>query len=321
MAKSLRPECFEEYIGQPHIIEQLKTYVRATQIRRDIDPEDCALPHTIFEGGAGLGKTSIANVTAKELGATIRVMQGNSIEKLGDLAQNLMVLNDGDILFIDEIHALKPFLEESLYSVMEDFRLDIMVDQGGGESKPVNIPLPRFTLIGATTEIGRLKKPLRERFKYHFTLESYNDEELKLILELNVGKMHCTMTDSAATQIAKAARGTPRVALSHLGKCSDFALVENDGVIDTDVVNKTFKLATINHIGLNKNDIRYLTVLADRKRPTGIKNLSEILSMDRSTIENAVEPHLHEQQLIEKLPNGRIITDRGREVLENSDIN
>ncbi|EGR2229506.1 Holliday junction branch migration DNA helicase RuvB [Vibrio parahaemolyticus] len=316
MAKSLRPENFDEYIGQKNTIDQLKTYVLATKIRAARDPDDCALPHVVFEGGAGLGKTSIANVTAKELGTNIRIMQGNSIEKLADLAQNLVVLEAGDILFIDEIHSLRPFIEEMLYSVMEDYRLDIMIDDGAGGSKPVNINLPQFTLMGATTEIGRLKKPFRERFQYEFTMSQYTEDELALILKLNVGKMYCQFdSDEPAKKIAKASRGVPRVALTHLRKCCDWALVENDGVINLNIVDKAFELASISEEGLSANDIKYLTALASRTRPTGLKNLAEITSIDKATIENSIEPYLHEQGYIEKLPNGRIITQLGEMTL------
>lgn len=309
--KSLRPESFKSYIGQAPIIEQLKIYVEATKIRKHKVPEDCALPHLIFEGCAGLGKTSIAYVVAKELDANIRIMQANSIEKLGDLVQNLIILDDGDILFIDEIHSLKPFLEEMLYSVMEDFRLDIMIDDGTGISKPLNIALPKFTLMGATTEIGRLKKPLRDRFQYHFTLEKYSINELILILELNAPKMYCELSKAAAKQIAVASRGTPRIALSNLRKCCDWALVENDGVISETIVQKAFSVALINKDGLNRNDIKYLNALRERTRPIGLKNLSEILAIDRLTIENTIEPYLHESGFIEKKTNGRVLTSIG----------
>jgi Holliday junction DNA helicase RuvB len=316
MSKSLRPDSFDEYIGQQDTITELKTYVQATKVRNSQNEHHTALPHLVFEGSAGLGKTSIAFVVAKELNANIKVMQANAIEKLGDLVANLVCLEDGDILFLDEIHSLKPQFEEMLYSVMEDFRLDVMIAESNGGSKPLNLDLPQFTLIGATTEIGRLKKPLRDRFIHQFTLRPYSTDDLKTILQLNAPKTDCSLTDDAAIQLAQASKGTPRIALSYLRKCADWALVENDSVIDPSIVQRAFQTAKISEQGLSSNDIRFLKVLASKSRPTGIKSLSDITGIDSTTIERSIEPYLHEQGFMEKLPRGRVITELGRQTLE-----
>ena len=317
MAKSLRPKGLDEYIGQNQIIDQLKIFIEATEIRAKIDPKDCALHHTMLEGGAGLGKTSLAMVIANELQSNIRIMQGKAIKTLGDLAKNLVDLNDGDILFIDEIHTLEYFIEEMLYSVMEDFRLDIMVEQGMGDSRPVSINLNHFTLIGATTEIGRLQQPFRDRFKYSFTFERYSPEELVLIIHLNVEKMHCTIDDESANKIAKASRGIPRIALTTLTICCDWALVENNGNINSNIVLKAFKYSETTDLGLKRSDIKYLSALNESYRPIGLKVLSEKIGIDIKTIENVIEPYLHEQRYIEKMPNGRIISEKGIKIINS----
>lgn len=308
--KSLRPTGFEEYIGQPRAIKQLKVHVGAVKARQAKGEEE-VLEHVMFEGQAGLGKTSLAFVVANELGSKLRVMQAKSLEKAGDLVANISCLEHGDVLFLDEIHSLDPSVAEILYSVMEDFRLDITAD-----GRVLNIPLPHFTLIGATTDFGKLKKPLQERFTHKVTLLRYTDSELIEIIERSAPILGYEIERDAAELIAKRAKGTPRTANSILKIARNYAEL-NGGVITVPVTKEALEDADISEDGLRTNDVRYLTCLFESGKPIGLTTLSGMTGIDIKTVETTVEPYLLENGFIEKLPRGRCLTKRGVEYVEN----
>lgn len=302
--KSLRPTCFDEYIGQEKIIKQLKIHIGGEKIRRENGTQD-APEHLLFEGPAGLGKTSIAFVIANELGSKVRVMQAPTIQKIGDLLANVSVLDEGDVLFIDEIHSLSKEVSEALYSVAEDFRFDITAD-----GKVLNIPLPHFTLVGATTDLGKLAIPLQDRFTHKFTLQKYTESELIEIILRSAKVLGYEIEIDAARALAQCAKGTPRIANNLLKKTRNYAEL-NNRVITHALAIEALSDAGVNVFGLGINDVKYLTCLFDKAKPVGLKTLSGMTSIDEKTVENTIEPFLLENGFIEKHPRGRIITDKG----------
>lgn len=305
--KSLRPSFFNEYIGQNNIIRQLKTFTKATQLRKEKGWSGI-LDHMIFEGSAGLGKTSIAFVIANEMNSDIKITQGTSMESVADLVSNIINLEEGDIFFIDEIHALKGHIEEALYSIMEDFRLDILPQTPN--SKPISVGLPKFTLIGATTEMGKIKKPLQDRFVHKFTLERYTIDELSSIIIKSSELLECDIDNESAELLASYSRGVPRVANNLLRKTVHYADVFNESIINTNIVELSLRESQITLGGLDTNDRIYLKSL-EGGSPIGLKTITSMTNIDEYTIENNIEPYLLENGYVEKRSRGRVITEKG----------
>ncbi len=301
---SLRPSSWDEYIGQGQIKKNLKVFIEASKKREE------ALDHILFFGPPGLGKTTIANLISSEMGANIKTTAAPMIEKSGDLAAVLTNIEEGDILFIDEIHRMSPAIEEILYSAMEDFRLDIIIGSGPA-AQTVKIDLPRFTLIGATTRAGMLSHPLRERFGMHFRMQFYSAEELGEIVRLASIKLDKVAHDDAAHEIAKRSRGTPRLALRLLRRVRDFAEVANELKINLATTKYGLDQLGVNEIGFDEEDIRLLELLISAKgRPMGLSTIAAALSEDEGTIEDVLEPYLLANGYIERTARGRVATEK-----------
>ncbi len=306
--KSLRPSTLEEYIGQEQIKKNLKVFIQAAKKREE------SLDHMLFFGPPGLGKTTLANIIANEMNANIKTISAPMLEKSGDLAAILTNLEEGDILFIDEIHRLKASIEEVLYSAMEDFRLDIVIGSGPA-AQTIKIDVAKFTLIGATTRAGMLSNPLRDRFGMNFRLNFYNEEELSLIIKLASTKLGYEINNQAAFEIARRSRGTPRIALRLLKRVRDFAEVENKKTIDKNIAGYALDELGINEHGFDELDIKFLTLLANAKKPLGLTTIAAALSEDEDTIEEVIEPFLIANGYIEKTPKGRVATYKTFEIL------
>lgn len=301
---SLRPSSWDEYIGQEQIKKNLKVFIEASKKRAE------ALDHILFFGPPGLGKTTIANLIATEMSANIKTTAAPMIEKSGDLAAVLTNIEEGDILFIDEIHRMSPAIEEILYSAMEDFRLDIIIGSGPA-AQTVKIDLPRFTLIGATTRAGMLSHPLRERFGMHFRMQFYTPEELREIVRLASIKLNKVTKNEAAYEIAKRSRGTPRLALRLLRRVRDFSEVANEEAIYLNTTKYGLDQLGVNEIGFDEEDIRLLELLMSAKgRPMGLSTIAAALSEDEGTIEDVLEPYLLANGYIERTSRGRIATQK-----------
>ena len=301
---SLRPSSWDEYIGQGQIKKNLKVFIEASKKREE------ALDHILFFGPPGLGKTTIANLIATEMNAQIKTTAAPMIEKSGDLAAILTNIEEGDILFIDEIHRMSPAIEEILYSAMEDFRLDIIIGSGPA-AQTVKIDLPRFTLIGATTRAGMLSHPLRERFGMHFRMQFYTAEELAEIVHLASIKLDKVTNDDAAHEIAKRSRGTPRLALRLLRRVRDFSEVANEERIFLKTTQYALNQLGVNELGFDEEDIRLLEFLISSKgRPMGLSTIAAALSEDEGTIEDVLEPYLLANGYIERTARGRIATEK-----------
>jgi Holliday junction DNA helicase RuvB len=301
---SLRPSSWDEYIGQGQIKKNLKVFIEASKKR------DEALDHILFFGPPGLGKTTIANLISSEMGANIKTTAAPMIEKSGDLAAILTNIEEGDILFIDEIHRMSPAIEEILYSAMEDFRLDIIIGSGPA-AQTVKIDLPRFTLIGATTRAGMLSHPLRERFGMHFRMQFYSAEELSEIVRLASIKLDKVTHHDAAHEIAKRSRGTPRLALRLLRRVRDFAEVANESEVTLKTTKYGLDQLGVNDIGFDEEDIRLLELLISAKgRPMGLSTIAAALSEDEGTIEDVLEPYLLANGYIERTARGRVATEK-----------
>ena len=301
---SLRPSSWDEYIGQGQIKKNLKVFIEASKKRAE------ALDHILFFGPPGLGKTTIANIISSEMGANIKTTAAPMIEKSGDLAAILTNIEEGDMLFIDEIHRMSPAIEEILYSAMEDFRLDIIIGSGPA-AQTVKIDLPRFTLVGATTRAGMLSHPLRERFGMHFRMQFYSSEELAEIVRLAAIKLDKETNKEAAHEIAKRSRGTPRLALRLLKRVRDFSEVANETSINLKTTQYALNQLGVNDLGFDEEDIRLLEFLiASKGRPMGLSTIAAALSEDEGTIEDVLEPYLLANGYIERTARGRVATEK-----------
>jgi Holliday junction DNA helicase RuvB len=302
---NLRPKYFKEYIGQKRIIDNLKVYVEAAKKRGE------SLDHCLIYGPPGLGKTTLANVISTELGSNIKITSGPVIEKPGDLAAILTNIAEGDVLFIDEIHRLHPSVEEILYPAIEDFKLDLVIGQGPA-ARTIRIDLNRFTMIGATTRIGLITSPLRDRFGITLRLDFYEIEDLVIIILNNAMHLNTTIEREAAIEIAKRSRGTPRVANRILRRMRDFAEIFGNGIISLDIVKNGLAKLEIDHEGLNKFDILYLEAIIKKFKggPVGLETLAATLSEEKEAIEDVIEPYLLYKGFIKKTPRGRIVTER-----------
>ncbi|WP_286005982.1 Holliday junction branch migration DNA helicase RuvB [Campylobacter avium] len=309
---SLRPSNFDGYIGQESIKKNLKVFIAAAQKRKE------CLDHILFSGPAGLGKTTLANIISYEMGANIKTTAAPMIEKSGDLAAILTNLNEGDVLFIDEIHRLSPAIEEVLYPAMEDFRLDIIIGSGAG-AQTVKIDLPKFTLIGATTRSGMLSNPLRDRFGMQFRLEFYKDNELALIVKKAAEKLSKNCEEEAALEIAKRSRSTPRIALRLLRRVRDFADVNDEKNISKERANEALNSLGVNELGFDNMDIKYLELLTSAKnRPLGLANIAAALSEDENTVEDVIEPYLLANGYIERTAKGRVASFKSYKALNKA---
>ena len=300
---SLRPQTLSEFIGQERVCANLKVFIEAARGRRE------PLDHVLFAGPPGLGKTTLAQIVARELGVNFRATSGPVIAKAGDLAALLTNLEDRDVLFIDEIHRLSPAVEEILYPAMEDFQLDLIIGEGPA-ARSVRIDLARFTLIGATTRTGLLTTPLRERFGIPIRLEFYQVPELEEIVRRGARLLRLPLTPEGAHEIARRARGTPRVAGRLLRRVRDFANVERSAAVDAKVADRALAKLDVDKRGLDALDHRYLRCIAVNYGggPVGVETLSAALSEPRDAIEEIIEPYLLQQGLIARTPRGRVLT-------------
>jgi len=308
--RTLRPNQWSEYIGQERIKTNLKVFIEASLKRQE------ALDHILFYGPPGLGKTTLSNIIATQMGTNIKTTAAPMIEKSGDLAALLTNIEEGDILFIDEIHRLAPAVEEILYPAMEDYRLDIIIGSGPA-AQAVKIDLPRFTLIGATTRAGMLSNPLRERFGMHFRMEFYTHEELAKIIKQAAMKLERKIENQAALEIAKRSRGTPRIALRLLRRVRDFADVANEEIISLQTTTFALKQLGVNSVGFDEQDIKLLELLISAKgRPMGLATIAAALSEDEGTIEDVLEPYLIANGYIERTARGRIASVKSYELFK-----
>jgi len=303
---ALRPRSFDEYIGQRELIDNLKIAVAAAR------QNGWTLDHFLFAGPPGLGKTTLAHVIANELGVNLHVSSGPAIDHKGMLASLLTSLGEGDALFIDEIHRLAPVVEENLYPAMEDFRIDLFIGDGP-HAKAVSMQLPRFTLLGATTRMGLLSAPLLDRFGFHWQLRYYDQADMEAIVRRSAGLIHVPIDRDGATEIARRARGTPRIANRLLRRVRDFAAVERDGAIDGDIAASALDRLAVDHAGLDALDRAYLSVICERfdGGPVGIEAIAASLSEERGTLEEVVEPFLLQVGFIARTPRGRVATAAG----------
>jgi holliday junction DNA helicase RuvB len=305
--QTLRPQTLDEYIGQESIREKISLFVKAAKQRGD------ALDHVLLAGPPGLGKTTMAQIIAREMGTQIHIVTGPTVEKKGDLAAVLTNLQPGDVLFIDEIHRLHMAIEEVLYGAMEDYKLDLIIGQGPG-ARTVRIDLPRFTLVGATTRSGLLSSPLRGRFGVELRLDFYNAADLQKIVSRSAKLLNVDVAEAGALEIAKRARGTPRIANRLIRRVRDFAQVKFKAVtgftIDVETVQQALELFEIDSRGLDPMDRKLLLNMIEKfdGGPVGIETLSSVLSEERDTIEEVYEPYLVQEGFLQRTPRGRVVT-------------
>ena len=302
--KRLRPLQFDDFCGQKQVVENLKIFVEAAKLRGE------SLDHVLLHGPPGLGKTTLSNIIANELGVSIKITSGPVLDKIGDLAGILTNLDNKDVLFIDEIHRLSPVVEEYLYSVMEDFRIDIVLDKGPS-ARSIQIELNRFTLIGATTRSGLLTSPLRARFGINLHLEYYDVDVLTGIVKRSARILEVKISEDAAKEIAYRSRGTPRIVNSLLRRVRDFAQVKGSGKIDMEITKHALSALNIDEYGLDEIDNRILSVIIDKFKggPVGISTIATAVSEDAGTIEEVYEPFLIKEGFIKRTPRGREATE------------
>ena len=300
---SLRPQRLSEFIGQQKVKDSLRIYIEAAMGRRE------PLDHTLFIGPPGLGKTTLAELMARELGVNIRTTSGPALEKPGDLVGTLTNLRRGDILFIDEIHRLRPIIEEFLYPAMEDYRIDIRLSEGP-KAQTITMPVEPFTLIGATTRFGMLTAPMRARFGIEMRLNYYPKEDLQLIVMRTAEVLRAEIDDDGASEIARRSRGTPRVANRLLRRIRDFAQVKHDGRITREVANQALELLDVDNFGLDDMDARILRTIIEKfdGGPVGVNTIAAAIAEDPITIEEVYEPFLVQNGFLQRSPRGRVAT-------------
>ena len=301
--KTLRPQCLDDYIGQEKAKSTLKIYIEAAKQRHD------SLDHVLFYGPPGLGKTTLAGIIANEMGVNMKVTSGPAIEKPGEMAAILNNLQEGDLLFVDEIHRLNRQVEEVLYPAMEDFAIDIMIGKGS-TARSVRLDLPHFTLVGATTRAGLLTAPRRDRFGMIHHMEFYTEDELKLIIKQSAKVLNVKIEDAGATELARRSRGTPRLANRILKRVRDFAQVKYNGVITETVAHTALDLMDVDTLGLDRVDRNILVTIIEKfgGGPVGLDTLAASIGEDAGTIEDVYEPYLLMKGLIDRTPRGRVAT-------------
>ncbi len=300
---ALRPLRFDDFNGQPKVVENLRVFVEAAKYRRE------PLDHTLLYGPPGLGKTTLSNIIANELGVGFKITSGPVLDKPGDLAGILTSLEPNDVLFIDEIHRLQPVVEEYLYSAMEDYRIDIMIDKGPS-ARSIQIDLNPFTLIGATTRSGMLTAPLRARFGINMHLEYYNPATLQCIIKRSARLLKVPIEDEAAVEIARRSRGTPRIANGLLRRVRDFAQVKGNGTITKDIADIALSALNIDSYGLDETDNKILLTIIDKFKggPVGISTIATAIGEDAGTVEDVYEPYLIMEGFVKRTPRGRMVT-------------
>ena len=304
--RALRPKSLDEFIGQAEARSNLRVFIESARRRKD------AMDHTLFFGPPGLGKTTLAQIISRELGVNFKMSSGPVLAKAGDLAAILTNLEANDVLFIDEIHRLNPVVEEILYPALEDFELDLVIGEGPA-ARTVRIELQPFTLVGATTRLGLLTTPLRDRFGIPIRLQFYSNEELYKIVKLNTEKLGIVADESGATEIARRARGTPRIAGRLLRRVVDFVLVEGDGVLNKKIADHALRRLGVDNLGLDGADRSYLRLIAEQYSggPVGIETISAAISESRDALEEVIEPYLLQMGLIQRTPRGRMLAKNG----------
>ena len=307
---TIRPVSLDEYVGQSEIKENLGVFIKSSVMRGE------TLDHILLYGPPGLGKTTLAYIIANELGTNIKTASGPSIEKSGDLAAILSTLEEGDVLFIDEIHRIPRYIEEILYPAMEDFYLDIIVGSEGS-SRNIKIKLPHFTLVGATTRAGDLSSPLRDRFGIISKLNFYTEDELYQIIKRTSRVLDTPITDDAARELAKRSRGTPRIANRLFKRVRDFALVYGDGIINKEILDNSLDRLKVDKTGLDDTDYNLLLSIVERFNggPVGLEALASSIGEEASTIEDVYEPYLLQQGYLKRTARGRVVTDKTYEYL------